>query len=187
MAAINDISIYRFEKGERFFYDTNVWAAINGLAAFTPDGAPYSAAHKRILTVGASIYTDQTVLQEFANLQEREAVAVVRKTRLGQTNKLSPKEVKAFRISNPMEWDEVTEIVTDALRQIIRQSKLLSSSAKLLGGALTFYRNGQSGFNDAVIAQLCLTHSCTLLTHDAEFAAFDVKIITAHPPLLILI
>lgn len=179
-----DIGTYNFEKNERFFYDTNVWAAINGLAAFTPDSTPYSAAHKRILTVGASICTDQTVLQEFANLQEREAVAVVRQTRLGQTNKLGPKETKAFRVSNPTQWNEVAEIVTDALRQIIRQSQLLPFSSESLNNALTFYRNGSSGFNDAVIAQACLSHNCALITHDAEFAFFDVKIITAYSNLL---
>lgn len=159
MADIHDIQTFDFRPDEAVFYDTNIWVAINGLASFTGDGAPYSAAHKTILTLGIPIFTEQTVLQEFANLQERDALAIVRKTRLGLSNKLGPKEIKAFRRSNPNEWNEVATNVTDALNQILRQSQRLQVDESLLHEAIKFYETTAIGLNDAFIARLCQTNN----------------------------
>lgn len=76
----------------------------------------------------------------------------------------------------------VAVTVSDALRQILRQSTQLNSAPDF--GSITAYENGQQGFNDHLIARLCQDNDLALLTNDADFAAFDLKIITALPALL---
>ncbi len=184
MARIFDLNTYQFQRNERLFYDTNVWAAINDLTSFSSDSAPYTAAHKRVLTASCALYTDLLILQEFANVLERESVALVRKNRLGLSNKLSGKETKVFR--RTPEFIEAATAVADALHQILRQATIAPSTSDThwFRSQIDEYESGQVGFNDRLIAQICLDNDFTLVTHDAEFVVFDLKIITALPALL---
>ena len=180
MARIHDIATYTFAPQERLFYDTNVWAAINQLARFSTDSTPYTAAHKRVLTVGASVHVDSLVLQEFANVMERDVVASLRKSRLGKSNSMSGPELKQFR--KTALWPEAASVVSAALRQILSQAVQLTSKPDFAD--IAAYEMGQEGFNDHLIARLCQTHGLKLLTNDTDFRAFDVEIITALPSLL---
>jgi len=49
---------------------------------------------------------------------------------------------------------------------------------------LVQYEEGDSDFNDQVLVEICKSKDLTLITHDADFKAVDINILTANKKLL---
>ncbi len=176
MGKAHPISSYRFKASDNYFFDANVWLVIDG-----PQGNPkdaktiaYSSALKEILRLNAPISIDVLVLSEFIN----------RYARIRYTSSKSSIDFKQFR--NSPAFKPIALEISSAARRIIAMSRRVESlfHSVDIQKVLADYEKGDSDFNDTIIGELCKSNGMILVTHDADFKASGLTILTANRKLI---
>lgn len=167
---------YNFTDKDQLFLNANIWLYLRfSQKPFNYWEKTYSNVFKRILNGKSQIYIDVLVVTEFINTYAR------RKWKL-----ITPrfKSFKTFRNSslfNPIAKD----IAADAKR-VVGHCQLIESGfvGLRINDLLDDYANGDSDFNDQIIAEICKSNGLTLVTHDGDFRTHEIPILTANTYLL---
>ena len=173
-----EVSGYNFTSQDRLFLDANIW-----LYNFCPDAQPpkpspkveiYSQAFAAILQAKSRIFIDVLVMAEFIN----------RYARLRWGNEAPDMAFKVFR--NSADFTAVArEIACQSGRVMGLCDRVESGFAGLqMEDLLDTYSEGESDFNDQVIAELCKKEKLTLVTDDGDFQYPGMSILTANRRLL---
>jgi predicted nucleic acid-binding protein len=171
-----DISTYTFRQEDELLIDTNVWFSIYGLRE--PGNrkvAIYSEALGRILAARCRIYVDVLVISEFTNLYAR----------IKHQLQSPGRPFKVFRKSQAFKF--VAREIAEAAGRILRHCTRLESGFETLdvNELLDEYAEGDSDFNDQVLARLCRSRGLKLVTDDGDFARSDLAVVTANARLLV--
>ena len=168
---------YNFTAGDKLFLDANIWLYLHGPQQ--PRAASYvktySDAYKRMLSAQSQIYIDVLIVSEFVN----------RYARLQHKFAASGQNFKAFR-NSPAFKKHAQDIADDVKRVLRHCSRIESGFATLkIIDLLDDFAAGGSDFNDQVIAALCRRMGLTLVTHDSDFNAPGISVLTANQSLLV--
>lgn len=176
---INNIERYQFNSNDAVLFDANIW-----LYLYSPQGdlvpklkATYNDAFNRIRSVQCPIFLDVLVLSEFIN-----AYARFMYNRLPPTTK--PPDFKTFRNSD--DFQPIAREISKYSRRIVSKCQRIESGFESvnLSSLLTEYGAGKSDFNDQILAGLCRDRGLKLITHDGDFQAENLTVITANSKLL---
>ena len=168
---------YTFTSKDKLFLDANIWLYLHGPQQ--PRAAnyvtTYSDAYKRMLNAQCQIYIDVLIVSEFVN----------RYARLEHKFAKSGQNFKAFR--NSPDFKMHAQSIADDVRRILEHcSRIESGFDKMsMDALLDDYAAGSSDFNDQVIAALCKRKELTLVTHDGDFKAPGISVLTANRNLLV--
>lgn len=173
------IESYTFSNADALLFDANIWLYIYGPQGDLHPGFKtiYTLALRQIRGAKIPIYIDVLVLSEFIN-----AYARFFYNKLPQATK--PAEFKIFRSS--AEFKPIAQRIAKFSRRILAKCDRIESNFESvdMGALLGDYAAGDADFNDRMLAQLCRARNLKLVTHDADFKASDVTILTANPKLL---
>lgn len=178
ITAIRDINTFRFTEKKPLLLDANILLSVYGPNANRESYTYiYSDALARMRASKSQIFIDALVLSEFVNRFARWAFDQL-------PPELKPSEFKYFRKSD--EFKKVSQEIADNTRRIIDyvtwcDSEFGSIDMNML---IKEYEMGDSDFNDLVIAHLCKEKELILVTHDGDFQASDIEILTANRRLL---
>lgn len=173
---IEDIRSYVFQPQDRLFLDTNIWLSIYGPVAFQRKrSAIYSRALRDIRQAGSAIFIDVLVLSEFINAYSRM-----------EFNQCTPRSssFKAFR-SSP-DFQVIALDIAKTAERIVKQCRRCETDFMTadIESVLTEFGQGQSDFNDQMIAGICIPANFKLITDDRDFRTAGVDILTANDRLL---
>jgi len=173
---VEEIPSHRFVPEERLLLDTNVWWFVYGPSKPSDKRAEvYSKALNDILKAKSRIYIDVLILSEFINRYAR-----------FQYNLLPdrPAAFKHFRRST--HFGPVALGIADSVRRILRNCTRIEDGFETvpIEALIDEYANGNSDFNDQILAALCRKEALTLVTDDSDFGGQGIRIITANPRLL---
>ena len=176
-STVKEVSRYTFGSTDHLFLDANIWLYLYG-----PQQPPassyvktYSNAYKRILSAKSRIYVDALIVSEFIN----------RYARLQQILVAPSRSFKQFR-NSPSFKSVAQDIASDVNRMLNHSSRVESGFATLnMNDFLHDFAAGGSDFNDQVIAELCKRKGLTLVTHDSDFKAPGISVLTANRNLLV--
>ena len=167
---------HNFTAQDRLFLDANIWLYLHGPQKQRGYWRRiYTPVFNRILKAGSRIYIDVLVLSEFIN----------RYARLEWELSPSPRRpFKTFR--NSADFKPIAQDIVDDVKQIMNHCSRLESgfATVAMESLLAEYAEGNADFNDQVITALCKRNRLTLITHDSDFRAQDIPILTANPSLL---
>lgn len=178
MSNVAPIQSYQFTPQDRVLLDTNIWLTVEcPLAQHVRLTPVYSSALAKLLSKGSSIYVDVLVISEFANRYARYEHKFY--CDAGGTENF-----KAYRRGH--HFPGVAKNIAQAVRRIMGRSSCVESglSSLNLDEFLSQFEAIRPDFNDQVLAQLCKAQHLKLITHDFDFAALGVPIITANQKLL---
>ena len=176
-SAVQEVSRYTFSAKDHLFLDANIRLYLYG-----PQQPPapryvktYSNAYKRILSAKSKIFVDALIVSEFIN----------RYARLQQNLVAPGRRFKQFR--NSPSFKSVAQDIAYSVDRILKHcSRIESGFAKLnMKDLLNNFAAGDSDFNDQVIAELCKRKGLTLVTHDGDFNAPGISVLTANRNLLV--
>ena len=174
---VKEVRHYTFGPEDLLFLDANIWLYLHG-----PQQSPapsyvetYSNAYKRILSAKSKIYVDALIVSEFVNRYARLQHKLIAPT----------KSFKEFR-DNPF-FKIYAQSIADGVKRVLKHcSRIESGFATLnINALLDDYAAGGSDFNDQVIAELCKERGLTLVTHDGDFRAPGISVLTANRSLLV--
>jgi hypothetical protein len=175
---ISDIKKYTFSEQDHLLLDANIWMSIYGpIAKKDWRTSVYSAALKEIRKNNCEIFIDVLILSEFINAFSR-----IEFKQLNPINK--PKEFKDFR--NSSQFKPYAQEISINARKIIKICRRCDSVFEYmdLPSLLAQYEGGESDFNDQILVEICKSKDLTLITHNADFKAEDINILTANKNLL---
>lgn len=173
------IERHAFNPSDKLLLDANIWLFI-----YSPQYRPtdrqtkiYSAALKRMLDAGCTIFLDALVLSEFVNVLGRLAY-----NRLPVSQR--PSDFKSFR--NSSAFKATAKRIADSCKRIFQvvtriESGLVSCDPV---DVLHQYEAGRSDINDLLLAHLCRTHALIFVTDDSDFRMSGLSILTANSRLL---
>jgi predicted nucleic acid-binding protein len=173
-----DIRTHPFQKSDRLLLDASVWLSVYGpIVRRDWRTDVYSAALGRMVKCRCAIYLDVLVLSEFVNAFARLEYNQLRAS-------VKPKDFKTFRKS-PGFGPVARDIAANA-RKILGVSQRCGSRFEVvdIGAILAEYEQGRSGLNDQFLVEICKTESLTLVTHDSDFRASTIPVLTANRELL---
>jgi len=175
---ISDIKKYTFSEHDHLLLDANIWMSIYGpIANKDWRTSVYSAALKDIRKNNCEMFIDVLILSEFINAFSR--------VEFNQLNPIiKPQKFKDFR--NSAQFKPYAQEISINARKIIKICRRCDSAFEYmdLPILLAQYEEGDSDFNDQVLVEICKLKDLTLITHDADFKADDIKILTANKKLL---
>ncbi len=175
-SAAQEVSRYTFSAKDELFLDANIWLFLYGPQQPRPRSyiKTYSNAYKRILSAKSRIYVDVLIVSEFIN----------RYARLQQNLVAPGGSFKQFR--NSSFFKSVAQDIASNVNRILRNSSRIESGFATLNMSdfLNDFAAGASDFNDQVIAELCKNNGLTLVTHDSDFNAPGISVLTANRNLL---
>jgi predicted nucleic acid-binding protein len=176
---VDVITNYKFKPDDELLLDANVWFFIYGPhRPGDPRAGVYSGALGRILAAKSRIYVDVLIISEFVNRYARLRHNIL-KNRRGV-----PTDFKQFR-STPAFKPIAIDIAADTRKILATCACLDSGFATLDNKALVdAFGNGNSDFNDLVLADLCKSKALKLVTDDGDFKGKGVTILTANKRLL---
>ena len=166
------VADYNFTCNDKLFLDANIWLYMYGPQS--PEDryvSIYSEAFDRMLKAESKLYTDVLVVSEFINRYARQ-----------KNNRAAPSiKFKDFRKSH--DFKIVASAISAAVRSILELCSLLESGFSSLDVdcLLDEYAEGDSDFNDQVIAELCKTNGLTLITNDSDFKNQTIPVLSANP------
>jgi predicted nucleic acid-binding protein len=177
---VHPIESYKFTAQDAVLFDANIWLYIYGPPSHISNqyrGA-YTLALRRIRGCGCPILLDALVLSEFIN-----AYARFFYNKLPLENK--PADFKLFR--NSSEFKPVAEQISRRAKKILEKTEPAKKlfDAMEMTAILSEYAGGEADFNDQILAQICRLNGLMLVTHDADFSATNLTILTANPKLLV--
>lgn len=173
------IDKYQFNSNDLLLFDANIWLYIYGPEANFSWRLRdiYSLAFRQIRSLKAQIFIDVLVLSEFVNTYSR-----LMYNRLTLTTK--PPDFKTFRNSD--DFQPIAREISKYSRRIVSKCQRIESGFESvnLGSLLTEYAASKLDFNDQILAGLCRDRGFKLITHDGDFQAENLTIITANSKLL---
>ncbi len=170
------VASYNFKPEDELFLDTNIW-----LLVFGPQRpgdrrvAAYSEALARILAAKCQIYIDVLIVSEFINTYARLKWNV-----MGNPHG----NFKKFR--NSPDFKQIAQDIAADVRRVLNHCSRVESGFKTLdiNELIAEYADGNSDFNDQVIAALCQSKGLKLITDDGDFHGKGIPIVTANRRLL---
>lgn len=170
---IADIRTYRFKKEDRVLLDANIWLHIDGPNPTGWETEVYSDALKRIRASQTAIYLNVVILSEFIN----------RYARIHQ-RWAQQEDFKEFRKS--AEYGPVAASIASAARRILKQCHWVANTPEknTITKLVDDFESEHADFNDLVLAETCRSQGLTLMTHDRDFRASGLTILTANRTLL---
>lgn len=173
------IESFKFTPQDAVLFDANIWLYIYGPPSHISNqyrGA-YTLALRRIRGCGCPILLDSLVLSEFIN-----AYARFFYNKMPPDNK--PSDFKLFR--NSSDFKPVAEQISRRAKKILEKTEPAKNGFDLVGMTeiLSEYAGGEADFNDQILAEICRSNGLKLVTHDADFSATNLTILTANPRLL---
>ena len=175
-----DIQSYNFQPSDYLLFDANIWLYIYG-----PQGNPndwktraYSNGLANALRASSKLFIDVLILSEFINRYARIEHNILINQRKANPN------FKTFRKSADFK-PLATAIANDVRRILYYTQRTEDRFEKLdINSLLMQYEQGNSDFNDQILADLCRSKGIKLVTHDADFKDQGLTIITANNRLL---
>ncbi len=175
-SAAQEVSRYTFSAKDNLFLDANIWLFLYGPQQPRAQSyiRTYSNAYGRILNAKSRIYVDVLIVSEFVN----------RYARLQQNLFAPGSKFKQFR--NSPSFKTVAQDIAFNVNRILKHSSRIESGFATLNMSdlLNDFAAGASDFNDQVIAELCKHNGLTLVTHDGDFDAPGISVLTANRNLL---
>ncbi|MDE0080035.1 MAG: PIN domain-containing protein [Caldilineaceae bacterium] len=175
-SAVQEVSRYPFSVKDDLFLDANIWLFLYGPQQPRPPSyiRTYSNAYRRILSAKSRIHVDVLIVSEFVN----------RYARLQQNLFAPGSKFKQFR--NSPAFKIVAQDIAFNVDRILKHSSRFESgfAALDMSELLNEFAAGASDFNDQVIAELCKSNGLTLVTHDGDFNAPGLSVLTANRNLL---
>ncbi|MGE3979321.1 MAG: PIN domain-containing protein [Nitrospira sp.] len=173
-----DLSNYAFSKGEALLLDANVWlylfpAPSDQLPGFA---SRYSAALKKMLSVGALLALDALVLSEYLNRYCRIEWAALHKAK--------HPEFKRFRQSS--DFVSIGQGAAVFARKILQLSKQHDHpfSSCNVSQVLNAFETGAQDLNDGLLIETCRHHGWKLVTNDGDFTIGGIEVLTTNPKLI---
>lgn len=175
-----EISTYAFRPEDELLVDTNVWFSIYGPGKpGDPRAVVYSKALSGMLASNCTIYVEVLILSEYVNRYARLRHTIL-KSRPGVDA-----DFKRFR--RTADFKLIAADVAGDVRQILKLCERIENdfTAVDIDTLIDEFENGDSDFNDQVLAELCKSRNLKLVTHDADFKDRGLNILTANQHLLI--
>ncbi len=174
------ISDYTFTSDDELIFDANIWLLIYAPYYLDPYNKAlwaYSDAYKNIKEASSHLYIDVLVLSEYVNRYARLEYELARREDEALT-------FKAYRNSNL--FKPVAEAIADYSRRILDDCEPIETGLSTVDQAamLDIFEQGVSDFNDLMLALLCEKRNITLVTHDGDFQASGISILTCNTKLL---
>ena len=176
---IYDAQNYSFSEADQIVIDANIWIYL-----FSPPSNPsgrwftnnYSSVFKTLYTSGAKIILDQMILSEYLNRYSR--------IEYSANYTAIYDSYKKFRQSP--DFKLIASSAATFAKRIISVCSLHGTQAKMLNfiQAVNEFESGTLDFNDAIIVNICKLNSYKILTHDYDFYASSIGIITCNKKLL---
>ena len=174
--AVKEVANYCFSSKDKLFLDTNIWLFFYG-----PQNPRnhwvniYSQAFSRILAAKSSIYIDVLIVSEFINTYARQ-----------QWEFFAPEGQKFKDFRRSSDFRSIAHGISSDVRRVLQYCSRVDSSfdSLSLDDLLYEYGQGDTDFNDQVIAELCRSKGLTVITNDGDFGGRDVSILTANRRLL---
>lgn len=171
----NDLSAI---KGEKIFFDANIWMYIFCEIANSKKDLvnKYSTTFRNLLKTKNPIFIDLTIISEFVNRYLRIAFSnYVKGNQLkGFTYKRDYRKTDDFKEA----WENVCNIVKNKI--LLKANTVNFEYDKSSFAELLKADNLDADFNDNHIMNLCRLNNMYLLTHDGDFKNSDINIITAN-------
>lgn len=170
------VNTYNFTPDDELLLDTNIWLFFYGPQKPGNERvAAYSEAFAKILAAGCRIYIDVLIVSEFINAYARMKWGILEKPR---------GDFKQFRRS--LDFKPIAQDIVGDIRQVLKHcSRLENGFEKLdIDGLISEYAEGDSDFNDQVIAALCRRKGLKLITDDSDFRGRGIPVVTANKRLL---
>jgi len=176
----SQISTYAFGPGEEFLLDTNVWFLVYGPGRpHDVRVAVYSRALKQMLAANCAIYVEVLILSEYMNAYARLKHNLLKGTS-GVDN-----DFKRFRKSP--HFKAIAYDIAGDVRQILKHCQRIESDLPQceVDRLIDEFAQGNSDFNDQVLAELCKGRNLKLVTDDSDFKDRGLHILTANQGLLV--
>lgn len=167
---------YRFTSDDRLLLDTNIWLFVYGPQKPNSQRvATYSQAFANIQAAKSRIYIDVLILSEFVNTYAR-----IRWNLLGNPGH----KFKQFR--NSRAFKPIAQDIAADARRVLSHCRRVEDGFDALDsdGLITKYAEGDSDFNDQVLADLCQRQRLILVTDDGDFRKQGIPVVTANQRLL---
>jgi predicted nucleic acid-binding protein len=131
-----------------------------------------------MLTAQSRIFIDVLIVSEFINAYARLKYNILR------SKSAAPADFKQFRRSAV--FKPIAKDIAGDVRQILKHCMRVESGFSTLNiqALITEYEQGDSDFNDQVLADLCRSKGLKLVTDDGDFGAQGLALVTANRRLL---
>jgi predicted nucleic acid-binding protein len=174
-----EISKYTFSADDELLLDTNIWFFLFG--PHRPGdsrAAIYSGAFGRIMTAKSRIYVDVLIISEFINSYARLRHNILK------SRPAVPRDFKQFR-STPAFKTIAKDIAADTKRILTNCTCVETGFSSLdINLVVNDYSDGDSDFNDLMLADLCRRRALKFITDDGDFKKSDITVLTANKRLL---
>jgi len=168
---------YHFTPQDELLLDTNIWLFVYGpQKPGNKKVATYSRALARILDAHSRIYIDVLIVSEFIN-----AYARLKWNVRGKPHG----NFKQFRKSR--DFKPIARDIAADIRRVLHHCSRVENGFETLDidGLIAEYAEGDSDFNDQVIAALCRRKDLKLVTDDGDFRGQGIPVVTANQRLLV--
>ena len=170
------VASHEFKPEDELLLDTNIW-----LLVFGPHNPGdwrvevYSQALAKILAAQCRIYIDVLIVSEFINAYARVKWGV-----LGHPHG----NFKRFR--NSPDFNPIAQDIAADVECVLKHCTRVENGFETMDidGLITEYADGNSDFNDQIIAVLCQRKGLKLVTDDGDFHGQGIPIVTANRRLL---
>jgi predicted nucleic acid-binding protein len=167
-----------FTEYEELFFDTNIWYFIEGPNA--PDDRRtriYSKVLSDALRSQSTICVDVVALTEFANRFLRT---------LYRRGNWENKGIEFKNYRGIGEYEEDVAETAAAVKRIIDRCRIIDTplSSLDIDSIISDFEKNKRDLNDVIIAELCKSNNLILVTDDADFKDYDLRLITGNPRLL---
>ena len=166
------------QETDNIFVDTCVWYLVHGPYTQPSDRTRYySSALRTAIAARCHLYTDTTVISEFANRYAKSEYSIWAQNRTGTT-------FKDYREQSNYLND--AKAISDSIRRILKHATLISTqlSQDDLLDIVTEFETNRRDINDLFIAELCERNGLILLTDDADYKGMDISVLTSNNRLL---
>lgn len=167
---------YAFKPEDELFLDTNIWLFVYGpQKPGSKKVATYSQTFAKILAAKSHIYIDVLIVSEFINTYARLKWNVMGKP-CG--------DFKRFR--NSQDFKPIAQDISDDIKRVLNHCIRVENGFETLDtdGLVAKYAEGDSDFNDQIIATLCQSRGFKLVTDDGDFCDQGIPVVTANRRLL---
>lgn len=163
-------------SGERlaggFLFDTNVWVYLQGPLQdyLSAPARAYSSFLGQVISAGGTLFLPQLVLAEFGNV----ALNI-----LAKANGWAPGGAKIHQHNDYPQW---AADVCDSVHAVASDCSRVDDGfcALDLDGLTSQIASTKLDLNDHLIGDICRRNGLTLVTHDRDFAAAHLPIVTAN-------
>jgi predicted nucleic acid-binding protein len=173
---IERIQAHVFLRQERFFLDANVWLSVYGpVVRRSTRSAIYSSALASIRNAGCLIFLDVLVVSEFINAFAR------------MEHKQSAFPNLAFKeFRKTTDFKPIAKDIAQNAKRILNQCQRCKTGFTTadIDALMVEFEQGNSDFNDQMIAEICRGEELQLVTDDGDFRSVDLSILTANNSLL---